>query len=117
MISKEKILRIIREETLSREAKRRIKISTIDKLLNQILSNHKFDENKSVEFNTMLVLGLVMFAVIDEFDREEFPNFRKNYEILSLIGIRSQLRNFLSIKDWVFDKRFLPIIFILWKMI
>jgi ATP-dependent exoDNAse (exonuclease V) beta subunit len=77
MISKEKILRIIREETLSREAKRRIKISTIDKMLNQILSNHKFDENKSVEFNTMLVLGLVMFAVIDEFDREEFPEFQE----------------------------------------
>jgi ATP-dependent exoDNAse (exonuclease V) beta subunit len=98
MISKEKILRIIREETLSREAKRRIKISTIDKLLNQILSNHKFDENKSVEFNTMLVLGLVMFAVIDEFGREEFPEFQE------------ELRNFIldrykvSVEKFFVDK-------------
>lgn len=75
MISKEKILRIIREETLSREAKRRIRISTIDKRLNQILNNHKFDENKSVEFNTRLVLGLVMFAIIDEFDKKKIPEF------------------------------------------
>lgn len=77
MISKEKILRIIREETLSLEAKRRIRISTIDKRLNQILNNHKFDENKSVEFNTRLVLGLVMFAVIDEFDKKKFPEFQE----------------------------------------
>lgn len=98
MISKEKILRIIREETLSREAKRRIKISTLDKVFKQVLSNHKFDENKSVEYNTMLVLGLVMFAVIDEFDKKEFPEFQE------------ELRNFIldrykgSVEKFFIDK-------------
>lgn len=94
MISKEKILRIIREETLSREAKRRVKISTIDRVLNQILSNHKFDENKSVEFNTMLVLGLVMFAVIDEFDKKDFPEFREELRKFILDRYKGSVEKF-----------------------
>lgn len=113
MISKEKILRIIREETLSREAKRRIRISTIDKRLNQILNNHKFDENKSVEFNTRLVLGLVMFAIIDELDKKKFPEFF--VDKLSLLHIprfifQEELRKFIldryegSVEKFFIDK-------------
>jgi hypothetical protein len=46
----------------------------------------------------MLVLGLVMFAVIDEFDREEFPEFQE------------ELRNFIldrykvSVEKFFVDK-------------